>query len=186
MIRFNPPVVLDACVLANYSLCDTLLRFAEPPALFEPKWSEEIVRETTRTFEFKLDWPTSLVVHFEAQLRTHFADAWITGYEPLMSEMTKEEKDRHVSAAAIHFGATLIVTFNLRDFRAEDLQPWGLRAIHPQQFLIQLFESDSDLALLKLRQQAEDRKRSLEQLLGILGSTVPDFAAVVSAAIVRK
>lgn len=27
------PVVLDACVLANYSLCDTLLRLAEPPRL---------------------------------------------------------------------------------------------------------------------------------------------------------
>ena len=27
-------VVLDACVLANYSLCDTLLRLAEPPALY--------------------------------------------------------------------------------------------------------------------------------------------------------
>ena len=37
----GPRVVLDACVLANFSLCDTLLRLAEPPRLFEPKWSEE-------------------------------------------------------------------------------------------------------------------------------------------------
>jgi hypothetical protein len=36
-------VVLDACVLANFSLCDTILRLAEPPRLFEPKWSEEII-----------------------------------------------------------------------------------------------------------------------------------------------
>jgi len=42
----TPAVVLDACVLANFSLCDTLLRLAEPPRLFEPKWSEEIIRET--------------------------------------------------------------------------------------------------------------------------------------------
>ena len=33
----TPLVVLDACVLANFSLCDTLLRLAEPPRLFEPK-----------------------------------------------------------------------------------------------------------------------------------------------------
>lgn len=59
------------------------------------------------------------------------------------------------------------------------LRLWGLRAIHPQQFLIQLFESDSELALFQLKQQAEDQNRSLEQLLAILGSTVPDFAAVV-------
>ena len=50
----TPLVVLDACVLANFSLCDTLLRLAEPPRLFEPKWSEEIIRETTRTLESKL------------------------------------------------------------------------------------------------------------------------------------
>jgi hypothetical protein len=41
-------VVLDACVLANFSLCDTLLRLAEPPRLFEPKWSEEICRAEAR------------------------------------------------------------------------------------------------------------------------------------------
>jgi hypothetical protein len=48
-----PLVVLDACVLANFSLCDTLLRLAEPPQIFEPKWSEEIIRETTCTLELK-------------------------------------------------------------------------------------------------------------------------------------
>lgn len=49
-----PPVVLDACVLANFSRCDTLLRLAEPRRLYVPKWSEEIIRETTRTLESKL------------------------------------------------------------------------------------------------------------------------------------
>ena len=44
MIGSTPLVVLDACVLANFSLCDTLLRLAEPPRLFEPKWSDEIIR----------------------------------------------------------------------------------------------------------------------------------------------
>jgi len=56
----TPLVVLDACVLANFSLCDTLLRLAEPPRLFEPRWSEEIIRETTRTLELKLGWPNSV------------------------------------------------------------------------------------------------------------------------------
>lgn len=55
----TPRVLLDACVLANFSLCDTLLRLAQPPGLYEPKWSEEIMRETTRTLEVKLGWPTA-------------------------------------------------------------------------------------------------------------------------------
>lgn len=182
MIDSSLPVVLDACVLANYSLCDTLLRLAEPPALFEPKWSEEIIRETTRTLELKLGWPPSLVDYLAAQLRAHFGEAWISGYEGLLAEMTNEEKDRHVAAAAIHAGAPIIVTFNLRHFGAEHLRPWALQALHPQRFLLNLFESEPDAVLQKLRQQATDRGRSLEKLLGILHSTVPEFATVIGAA----
>ncbi|PYT27663.1 MAG: hypothetical protein DMG57_17580 [Acidobacteria bacterium] len=77
----TPLVVLDACVLANFSLCDTLLRLAEPPRLFEPKWSEEIIRETTRTLELKLGWPNSLTAHLEKELRVHFSEAWISSYD---------------------------------------------------------------------------------------------------------
>ena len=73
----TPAVVLDACVLANFSLCDTLLRLAEPPRLFEAKWSGEIIRETTRTLDLKLGWSSSLIAHLEAELRSHFSDAWI-------------------------------------------------------------------------------------------------------------
>jgi hypothetical protein len=39
--------------------------------------------------------------------------------------------------------------------------------------------------MTKLEQQAADRGRSLRQLLNILHATVPDFVAVVSAAIAR-
>src|SRR5713226_9690679 len=116
-----PLVVLDACVLTNISLCDTPLRLAEPPRLFEPKWSEEIIRETTRTLESKLQWPSSLTAHFEAELRIHFSEAWISGYDRLIARMTNDEKDRHVAACAVHIGAPIIVTFNLRHFRPEHL-----------------------------------------------------------------
>src|SRR5258706_966665 len=90
----TPLVVLDACVLANFSLCDTLLRCAESPRLFEPKWSDEIILETTRTLESKLNWPSSLAAYFQAELRVHFADAWITDYQSLIPRMTNDEKDR--------------------------------------------------------------------------------------------
>ena len=97
----TPLVVLDACVLANFSLCDTLLRLAEPPRLFEPKWSEEIIRETARTLELKLGWPNSLTAHLEEELRAHFRDAWISGYESLIPRMANDEEDGHVVAAAV-------------------------------------------------------------------------------------
>jgi hypothetical protein len=168
-----PLVVLDACVLANFSLCDTLLCLAEPPRFFEPKWSEEIIRETTRTLELKLGWPNSLTAHLEEELRGHFSEAWITGYESLVSRMTYDEKDRHVVAAAVQGGPAIILTLNLRHFRPE----------HLAMFLIEIFRQEQAVVLTKLGQQATDRDRSLSQLLDILKATVPDFVAVVSAAI---
>lgn len=182
----TPLVVLDACVLANFSLCDTLLRFAEPPPLYEPKWSEEIILETTRTLESKLGWPSSLTIYLETELRAHFGEAWISGYEPLIAQMTNHEKDRHVLAAAIHGQAPIIVTLNLRHFRREHLEPWGIRALHPQWFLIEIFHQEESAVMTKLEQQAADHRRSLRELLDILRATVPDFVAIVSAAISRE
>jgi len=179
----TPLVVLDACVLANFSLCDTLLRLAEPPPIFEPKWSEEIIRETTRTLESKLRWPSSLTAHLEAELRAHFGEAWISGYEALIPRMANDEKDRHVLAAAAYAGASTIVTLNLRHFRQEHLQPWKIRALHPQSFLIEIFREDQMLVIQKLEQQAADRRRSLRELLHVLAATVPDFVDLVCPAV---
>ncbi|MBI3279415.1 MAG: PIN domain-containing protein [Acidobacteria bacterium] len=166
-----PLVVLDACVLAAFSLCDTLLRLAEPPRLYGPKWSEEIIRETTRTLESKLGWPSSLAAYLQAELRAHFGEAWISGYEALIPRMTNEEKDRHVLAAAAHGKAPFIVTFNLRHFGREHLEPWGIRALHPQSFLIEIFRQEQSLVMTKLEQQAADRWRTLRELLDILSAT---------------
>jgi hypothetical protein len=161
----TPLVVLDACVLVNFSLCDTLLRLAEPPRLFEPKWTGEIIEETTRAFRTKLGWPEPLAAYFESELRTHFSDAWITGYEHLIPQIAN---DRHVLAAAAHAEAPIIVTLNLRHFRPEHLEPWGVIALHPGRFLAELYRQESALVLAKLEQQARDRNRSLPQLLDIL------------------
>jgi len=182
----TPLVVLDACVLANFSLCDTLLRLAEPPVLYEPKWSDEIIRETTRTLDSKLGWPGSLTAYLESELRAHFSEAWISGYEALIPRMTNNEKDRHVLAAAAHGQAPIIITFNLRHFRPEHLDPWGIRALHPQSFLMEIFRQEESLVMRKLEQQAADRRRTLRQLLDILKATVPEFVAIISAAISRK
>ena len=63
--------------------------------------------------ESKLGWPNSLTTHLEKELRAHFSEAWISGYESLIPRMTNNEKDRHVAAAAVHGEAPIIVTLNL-------------------------------------------------------------------------
>ena len=57
----NSGVVLDACVLANFGVCDLLLTLAETPRLYRPLWSREILEEVQRTQTGKLGWPEALV-----------------------------------------------------------------------------------------------------------------------------
>jgi hypothetical protein len=73
-----------------------------------------------------------------------------------------------------------------RHFKPEHLEPYGVRALHPQSFLIEIFREEQALVMTKLEEQAADRGRSLRQLLDILSSTVPEFVARVSDAVPQE
>jgi predicted nucleic acid-binding protein len=96
-------VVLDACVLANAGLCDLFLRLAEPPRLYLPVWSAEILDEVRRTQTTKLKrrYPTELADYWRKEVTRAFPEAEARGYSKLVSLMTNHEKDRHVLAAAV-------------------------------------------------------------------------------------
>ena len=97
--------VLDACVLIPMPLADTLLRMAETPRLYLPRWSAEIMSEVSRNLVSKLGLTPEQAQRREAVLRLHFPEAWIEGYEPLIPAMQNHPKDRHVLAAALRCGA---------------------------------------------------------------------------------
>jgi len=47
-------VLIDACVLANFGVCDLYLRLSEAPRMLLPKWSQQILDEVYRTHTLKL------------------------------------------------------------------------------------------------------------------------------------
>jgi len=96
----NDEVLLDACVLIPMPLADTLLRLAAGPRLFRPKWSDQIMEEVSRTLQGKFGISPEKTQYREINLRQHFPEAWIEGYEDLIPTMTCHSKDRHVLAAA--------------------------------------------------------------------------------------
>ncbi len=60
----------------------------------------------------------------------------VIGYEEYIPDLQlPDENDRHVLAAAILAGATVIVTFNLSDFPRSALKPFSIRAFPPDAFL---------------------------------------------------
>lgn len=64
--------VLDACVLVQAPLRDTLLRLAEPPSLYRPVWSEEIIVEMKRALEKQIGLAPDKTAYLERELRRHF------------------------------------------------------------------------------------------------------------------
>jgi len=83
-------VLMDACVLANYGVCDLYLRLAEKPRLLLPKWTDQILDEVYRTHTQKLGWKKELADSFQEAVREAFPEAMITGYEDLIPLMTND------------------------------------------------------------------------------------------------
>ncbi len=92
--------------------------------------------------------------------------------ESLIEQLTlPDADDRHVLAAAIHGGATVIVTANLRDFPAAILAGHGIVAQHPDAFLHELFKSnpgDVLSALRTLRLDLKNPPRTAVELLSLM------------------
>lgn len=172
-------VLLDACVLLQAPLRDTLLRLAEYPRLFVPRWSDEIIAETTRNLECRIGLSPEKTAYLVGQLRTHFADSWVTGYEPLLDRMTNHPKDRHVLAAAVKCGASVIVTYNKHDFPPSATEPWGIEVQGPSTFLKYQYDLNPSVVVDKLHAQARDLGRTLPEQLAILRKAVPSFVDTI-------
>jgi predicted nucleic acid-binding protein len=172
-------VVLDACVLVQAPLRDTLLRLAEPPRLYVPQWSDEIIAETVRTLENRIGLSAQKTAYLVSQLREYFGDAWVPGYEPLIKQMTNDPKDRHVLAAAVKSGATVIVTYNKRHFPPAATEPWGIEIQGPSTFLKYHYDLNPSVIVDKLHAQANNLGRTLAEQLAVLRPAVPTFVDAI-------
>lgn len=172
-------VVLDACVLIQAPLRDTLLRLAEEPRLYVPRWSDEIIAETVRNLEGRIGLSREKTAYLVGQLRKHFGDSWVTGYEPLIDRMANHPKDRHVLAAAVRCGAPVIVTYNKRDFPAAATEAWGIEIQGPSTFLKHQYDLNPSVVIDKLHAQARNLGRKLPEQLAVLRKAVPSFVDAI-------
>src|SRR6266700_1560921 len=138
-MKRHPVAVLDACVLVPMPQADTLLRLAEPPALFEARWSDDILKEVTRTLEGRFGKSPDKARYREAAMRAFFPDSLVRDYERFIPERENHPKDRHVLAAAVACKADYVVTFNLRDFPASALEQVRTAVLGPSRFLKELW-----------------------------------------------
>jgi predicted nucleic acid-binding protein len=162
------PAIIDACVLVQAAVRDTLLRLSEK-RLFLAKWSDEIIAETERTLQAKLKLTQEDTKYLIGELEANLPDSWVEpGYKLLTDSMLNQEKDRHVVAAAVKSGAEVIITYNLKHFPQEHLKPFDVTAKHPDEFLIDLYELNPEQVVHTLHEQGASlkRPRTLQEVLG--------------------
>lgn len=118
--------VLDACVLVNLPVCDTLLRSAEN-GFYRPIWSETILEEVERALVHSINVPEEKAQIRVDVMRGAFPQAMVQNVPDLKLELP-DENDRHVLSAAVCTEAQAIVTFNLRHFPKRSLLTLPYRA----------------------------------------------------------
>jgi hypothetical protein len=105
------------------------------------------------------------VTHQQAEkirdlMNAHVADCVVAGYEQLIPSLTlPDPDDRHVLAAAIHCGADIILTSNLKDFPEYILEQYGIEAQDPDDFLTRQLEHAPNVVCAAAKRQRQSLKR---------------------------
>lgn len=153
--------LLDACVLHPVAVADSLLS-VYLCGLFAPKWTEQIEQEWMRSLAREKQKPVELFQGRRDRMRAAVPDWEVP--EAAWSKVARglslpDADDVHVLAAAIAGHADCIVTFNLRDFPDSELAPFGIEAIHPDEFLIAQLDLDPYATLAAFKDQRARLKR---------------------------
>lgn len=135
--------LLDANVLYPATLRSLLIDLAVAD-LYMAFWTNEIHDEWIRNLaSHRPELDRAKLERTRALMDRALDTALLTDVPPLRTAITLPDMDdRHVLAAALHAGADVIVTQNLRDFPALVLGPLGLQAMAPEDFLLDLLGTD--------------------------------------------
>jgi predicted nucleic acid-binding protein len=182
----NFVVVYDACVLYPASIRDLVVELART-GLLRAKWTLRIhaewinaaIRERPELERARLERVAEL-------MNAAVLDCLVTDFESLEPGLASlpDLNDRHVVAAAIHCGAQEIVTFNVRDFPERALRPYGIRAIHPDEFVEHLLGLNAEAvceAVRRIRRRLVNPPRSAEDMI----QNYERHGLAVSASILR-
>ena len=127
-MRHSPfTAVYDACVLYPAPLRDFLI-WLGLSGRFRARWSAQIHDEWKRNLLLnRRDLIPEQLDRTSALMDRAIPDGLVTGHETLISGLNlPDPDDRHVLAAAIRSSASVIVTFNQKDFPAAALAPFGI------------------------------------------------------------
>src|SRR5262245_32982294 len=139
-------VVYDACVLYGEFLRNFLMHLAvqgKGQDVLRAKWTGRIHREWIRAvLRNNPNLKRDKLLRTRREMDQHVRGCRVQGYERWERRLRlPDENDRHILAAALACVTDAIVTFNTRHFPAEVLNPFGIVAVSPDTFVVQLMDS---------------------------------------------
>ena len=179
-------VIYDACVLYSAPLRDLLIRIAKTRIVYA-RWSNQILDECFRSIlEQRPDLSQEALQKTRERMTQAVSDCTVTGFEGLIGSVTlPDPNDRHVLAAAIHTGAQVIVTFNLKDFPKTALDPYNIEAKHPDDFVLNQIDLVPGTIVKVVIEQAGNLRNPPRTALDVL-DTLRDNGLVRSVARLRE
>ena len=149
----------DANVLYPAELRNFIMRLTLR-GLFRARWSDQVHEEwINAVLRQRPDIARSRLERTRDLMNAYAEDCLVTGFESLVEALDlPDPNDRHVLAAAIRTGAGVIVTYNLRDFPADKLEPYGLEAQHPDEFLTHLLDLSPGSAVAAAKEHRHSLK----------------------------
>ena len=152
------------------------------PAVFPVllDWSPQILEDTVRNLLADARSTPEKASRFCAAMERAFPEAMVEPPSRLADQLGCDPGDRHVLAAAIAAKAELIVTLNVRHFPAVVLEPLGIEAVTPDQFLCNLLDlapGAIHCCLETIAARQRNPARTAQALLQILSRQAPTFAS---------
>lgn len=177
-------VLYDANALYPNTLRDMLIRVAQA-GLAQARWSGRILDEMQRAItRSRPDIPSGKLDLLRDRMNASIRDCLVENFDPLIDGLKlPDEDDRHVLAAAIACRADAIVTFNLSDFPADALSPWGIEAWSPDEFLLDLIDQDAKRVWGCLQRIADSRRNPPQTVEDVLAQLERSGLIEASAAL---
>ena len=164
--------LLDANVLYPAPMRDLLMKLAVAD-LFRARWTADIHREWIEALLRREPHRDRAMLERTRDLMDRATrDGLIMGYDELIPSLSLPDAgDRHVLAAAIVGRCDVIVTQNLKHFPAATLEPYGIEARHPDDFLcdhLRFAPGPFCTAVRKVRARLKHPPYSVEEYLDTL------------------
>jgi predicted nucleic acid-binding protein len=159
----KPPVaVYDACVLYPFHLRNVLIQCAFD-GLVEARWTDEIHAEWIRNLAANTpSLPIERLIATRDRMKAVLPEAEVVNYRPLVTDLQlPDPDDRHVLAAAIAGKASVIVTWNLKDFPEPHLRPYGVTSQSPDDFLSELHVAFPDALISSVRRARHNLRKTV-------------------------